>query len=655
LNNVRYEIVGVAASSFLGDWTGRPTDVWLPLSTLPVLTADTSFFSDRWGDGPRRLRVVGRLRPGVAVAAAEARTNLVFQQLVSAKATAIGEQAPSIKRERGQQVALISAATGYAPERDSHRRPVTIVATMVTLLFIVACVNFANLLLARSKDRSHELNVRLALGASRWRIVRQTIAECSVLSAAAAMLGVFLSGWGAAAALNAVALTGQRLAPDVEIDFRVLAFAAMCMGVVLVFGVMTSLWAIRKRDRTPMLRSGATERRRHIFDAGQVLLVGQMTLCAMILVASVLLLRTVMNLRTQDLGFDRNVLLISLSPRDLGGPSLAAVPLLSELQERIRALPQVEGVGASGATLLAPGNYWTDTAARLTTETGSPTSDLHWTFASVGDGFFGAMGATVRAGREFDAADVAGPNNVAIINQTMAAFLFADRDPIGRLIGIDGQPANLRVIGVVSDAKQRSPRDRGLGMVYLPLREIRNSVTVAVRTALDADSQVTAMVVEQLRTIRPDLTQTVVPSLNDVFEEAIARERVLARAAAFFGLLVLLIACVGLHAIMSHRVKRRTHEIGVRLAMGATKQRVMILVLRETIARVLVGLAVGLPLGSLLGHQLRAQLFDISAQDPATLVAVALILLLVTSVATLRTARAASRIEPVALLRAASL
>jgi len=505
-------------------------------------------------------------------------------------------------------------------------------------------------MLGRSEARLKEFVIRLALGGRRWRLIRQSATECVILACLAGALGLLLAHWAASVALRQFATMIRPVEFALEFDARVLGFAAACVAVVIMFG----LWPCTRPARSASVSSvylstshGARPRRRAI--ASRAMLIGQLALCAVLLMAAGLLLRTVINLRSQELGFDRNVLLVSVAPGGAGYSGEAAAMLLARIRERLLAVPGILAVGA-GPALLDSSNYWIVGSQELTTDRGVVLPGTRWTFASVGPGFFEAVGLPLVHGRAFDDRDAHPPADGVVINQSLAAFLFGADNPIGRRLTMGPRTPMQTVIGVVEDATQTSPRDRGLGVIYSPLRGF-NRLVLAIRTA-GAPSDAVPAVRHQLGAIAGDLPVENVRTIAEALDEAIARERLMSGISLILAGLVVAIGCVGLYALMSYEVAQRTRELGIRLALGATKARVVALVLRDGALLVAPALAIGLPAGMAASRPLSSQLYGVQAGDPWTLASVALLLTLVAWVATLRPARTASSIDPIVLLRA---
>ena len=485
LNRVPYEIVGVTGRGFTGEWIGAPTDVWIPLAMHGAVSPDApSLLDDRWGLRSATMRVIARRRPGVSRDAAEAVANVVYQRFNADKVAVLGDSADAM-RDRKQHIDLLEATQGYSPERSRYVRPLMILSAIVVLVLVVACANFANLLLGRAQIRQPEYSVRLALGAGRWRLVRQALTECALLAVIAGVLGLIAAQWATTALLKQLATTVQPVEFVLHLDARVLALNGACVLLVMLVGLWPGLRGARTAVTLSFLQrvAAAETGRRARVSAGQLLLAGQLALCTVLLVGAGLFLRTVMNLQGQHLGFDRNVLLVSVAPRQAGYSPEAAAALIARIKERLQALPGITGVVASSNTLLNNTTYWIDGSEQLRLDNGTPAAGLRWTFSAVSPAFFHTVGMTLHVGREFAPADVNPPADRVVINRTLATFLFGSTNPIGRRIGLHPGGRMQEIIGVVEDVKQTSPRDAGLGVVYQPLGEHASHVVLAVPNA----------------------------------------------------------------------------------------------------------------------------------------------------------------------------
>jgi hypothetical protein len=423
--------------------------------------------------------------------------------------------------------------------------------------------------------------------------------------------------------------------------------AGGCTLLVIAFGLMSSMRWIRA-PAVCLSQAAMRERRRNL--VGRVFLVGQLTLCVVLLVVTGLMLRTVDNLRTQDLGFDRNLLLVTVAPAQAGVTGESAALLVQRIHDHLLALRDIHAVSASGAAFLDNRAYWIDSSERLAVDGRPPVTGGTWTSANVGAGFFATVGLPIVRGRDFAAADVTGPSDAVIINRSMAGLLFGADDPLEQRIAMGPRPTKLLVVGVVDDARQTSPRDRGLAVLYRPLQQTPPQVVLAVRTQAPAVETVD-VVRHQLFGLDRALPIVGVETIEDVLNQSIGQERMLGAIAAWLGALVILISCTGLHALVTNDVIERTHELGVRLSLGATRARVAGLVLRDCAVVTTAALVAGVPLGLAAATPLASQLYGIEPNDPPTVLSVISLLLVVVLAAALRPAYVAARLNPLALLR----
>ena len=650
LRGARYQVIGVARPGFTGHTVGHPSDLWVPLTAESSLMPGARLLEDRWGTGAQWLRIIGRLRDGSSHEQAAASANLIHQRFVAEKAAALGRTSPQIDRERQRVISLLTAKTGYAPDRGRYLRPLLIISGITMLVLLVACANFTNLMLVQSERKRREFVVRLALGAGRWRLIRQSATECVLLAIAGGLLGLLFARWASAMALKQFAVMIMPVEFALEFDGRVLGFAIGCVALATAFGLWPSTRPARAAALSAVYQStNASGRTRGRAVAGRLLLTGQMAICAVLLVAAGLLLRTVINLRTQELGFDRNVLMVSVSPREAGYAGEAAEILIRQIRERLLAVRGIEAVGLSGPALLDFTHYFVSASQEMTTDRGVVVPGGRWTSAAVGPGFFQAVGMDVVEGRGFDDADAHPAADVVVINRSLASFLFGKESAVGRQIRMNPRAPMQSIIGVVNDAKQVTPRDRGMGVVYGQLRGF-NHVVLAVRTT-GRPADAAPVVRHQIASMAGSLPIEHVRTISDVLDTAVAQERLMSAIALFLGTLVVTIGCVGLYALMSYEVIQRARELGVRVALGATKKKLATMVVRDGAMVVLPGLAIGIPLGIAASRPLSPQLYDVGPGDPWTLISVALVLSVVALVATIRPAHSAARIDPIDLLR----
>lgn len=647
LGGAQYAVVGVARRGFAGHSVGYPSDVWVPLTAQPALMPGLQGLDESAGPEARWLKVVGRLADGVSLDRATAAAGLVRQVFLTEKAARLGVQSPESARDRRERFQLVAAAKGDTPVRARFERALTILAGITLLVLLVACTNFTNLMFARSEGRRREFAIRLALGGRRWRLVRQSAVECLGLATAAGALSLLFATWATSMAMTLVAAI-EPVDFALELDARVLAFASGCALVAVGFGLWPCTRPVRSAEIASVRQAtGEWGGGRVRTAANRLMLIVQLVVCAVLLIGAGLLLRTVVNLRTQDLGYDRQVLLVPIATERPGLSQESAPAVVEQLRERLSALPAVQAVGVSGSGLLDQNAYWLGGSQGLSTDRGTVLPGTQWTSASVGRDFFEAVGMRLVSGRPF--ADSPGVDaHEVVINQSLATFLFGEDDPLGRRLGSSPRGPMQTIVGVVKDVRQVSPRDRGLGVVYVPLRRF-GRVTFAVRVA--GASPAAASIRQQAGSLAGSLRAGPITTISEELDRAIARERLMTGIALFLAVLVVSIGCVGLYALMSYDVARRHRELGIRSALGATAGQLVTIVLRDAAAILIPALIIGIPLGVAVSRLLSSELYGVDIGDPWILVTAGVLLSIVAMGATLRPARTASRIDPIALLR----
>jgi predicted permease len=648
LGGGQYAIVGVARRGFVGHSVGYPSDVWVPLTAQPVLMPGLQGLDESAGSEARWLKIVGRLADGVSVDRAAAAAGLARQVFLTEKAARLGVHSPENTRDREERFRVVAAANGDTPVRARFERALTILAAITLLVLLVACTNFTNLMFARSEARRKEFAIRLALGGGRWRLVRQSAVECLGLATVAGVLSLLFATWATSMAMTLVTAS-EPVDFALELNARVLTFASCCALVAVAFGLWPSTRPVRSAEIASARRAtdewGAGPVRTV---ASRLILIVQLVVCTVLLIGAGLLLRTVINLRTQDLGYDREVLLMPLATERPGLSQESAPAVVERLREQLSAIPAVQAVGVSGSVLLDPSTYWVDGSQRLSTDGGVVLPGTQWTFAAVGRGFFEAVGMRLVSGRPFVDSPGVDAHEV-VINQSLATFLFGEDDPVGRRLASSPRGPMQTIVGIVKDARQVSPRDRGLGVVYVPLRGF-SRVSLAVRLA-DASPAAVASVRQQAGSLVGNLRAGPITTISEELDRAIARERLMTGIALFLTVLVVLIGSVGLYALMSYDVARRHRELGIRLALGATGGQLVTIVVRDAAGILIPALAIGLPLGVAVSRVLSSHLYGIHIGDPSILVTAGVLLSIVAMGAAFRPAWTASRIDPTALLR----
>jgi predicted permease len=662
MNDTTYSIVGVAPRGFSGEWIGQPSDVWVPIAMQAQVVPEKPLLTD-----PRAnwVRIIARVKPGVAIRQAEAVAQVRYQQLLRERAGP-NPSPPESQRIAQSQLLLASEARGFSPQRQSFGQPLMIVMIVVGLVLLIACANVANLLLARAAVRQQEIVVRAALGASRSRIVRQLLTEGFLLVGAGGALGALFAAWGtsALAAFLGSGLprmgfsTPVTIDLDLRLDLRMLAFtAAVCLVTGLLFGLAPAFRASRVALAPLLGRRGADSGgSAGRFSLGKGLVILQVALSLLLLVGAGLFLRTLRNLKSQDIGLERqNVLLVWAAPFQTGRSGAAVAALYQTVQKRISALPGVISASPSNAGVLTGGGSGAP-SERLTVEGQSPKPGLSGGIAgaAVGPGFFNTTGMTLLAGRDFTERDTETSPHVAIINETLARFEFGEKNAIGKHFTRVGETAySWEIIGVVKDTKDRNLRQKDLGVTYAPYRQQVNRLAImclAVRTSGNPAS-VAARVRQELGDIDPGLPVLNITTVDEQLNGILIQERLTAALAGFFGVLATLLACLGLYGVISYTTARRTNEIGIRLALGATSVHVLRMVLKESLVLVLVGIAIGVPVAFAATRLIATMLFGVGAADPLTIGIAIVLMIAVATLAALVPARRASRVDPLVALR----
>ena len=655
LDTAPFTIVGVAPAGFFGCEVGRRPDVWIPFRADPRFGPANAQTRDR---GWTWLRLMGRLQRGVTVAQARAAADAPFQQEQAARLerrTANGR--PPTPAERtgilASRIELYSGRSGWTELRSQFQQPLLIVLTVVGLVLLVACANVANLLLARASARRKEIAVRAALGAGRLRLLRQILTESAMLAGTGGVLGLILARWIAAALLAYV--PDRSLTWDLDPDVRILAFTTFISLLTgMLFGLAPALRAT-KLTLTPALKEPATPGASRL-TLNKMLVVSQVACSLFLLIGAGLFVRTLQNLRNVDLGFSpERVTLFSLRPGNSYDGARRQM-LFRQVLERLEALPGVQSSSLSLFGLLSGDGY--GQKVLIQGYTPRPDDDMRCSGTIVGPKFFETMGIAVLRGRGFDARDTQAPAGapasprVAIVNETMARAFFAGTDPIGRRFATPAQPNDpFEVVGVVKDSKYRTLREQTPRAFYLPFFQTAGApgATFEVRSATLAG--LSEAIRQTIRAIDPGLHMTDTRTMSDVVDQSLIEERLLVQVSSAFGLFALLLASIGLYGVMAYSVARRSSEIGVRMALGASERAVLWLVAREALSMVIVGIAIGVPIALALTRLASRFLFGLSPTDPSTIVSATLVLLTAAVLAAYLPARRAARVDPMVALR----
>ena len=637
-----FTVVGVTPREFYGTQPGLAVDITLPLAVQPPsLPGLTSLLRNR---NARWLYLIGRLRSGVSLAQARALLRVRWAQLAAPE--------PSGRPQPGVTLVLDSGAQGLNELRRQFSLPLRILMAAVGVVLLIACANLASLLLARSRTRQHEIGVRLALGAGRGRVARQLLTESILLAVAGGAAGVLLAYSGTDLLVAMMSRGRAPIVLDLRPDLRALGFAAALSVLTgVLFGVLPALGAT-KVDVHSRLRGGAPAVERATNRWGRVLVSSQVALLVLLLGLAGLFLRTLEKLRAVDAGFRKeHVLVLKLARgyRAAGGRAL-----YEELQSRFGALPGVASVSLSMDTPLGGGlSYGAGISIPGRPPDGDDALQVYHNF--VGPRFFETMGIPLLAGRDFDVRDDEGAPQRAVVSESVARRYFGGEDPLGRQIFFGTTPAE--VVGVAGDVRYTSLRENAPQMVYRPYRQQPGGIgglTFLVR-ATSGTTVLTPLLRGEVRAAARDLPVPSVFTLEDQIDGTLVEERLLAALSGFFGAVAALLASIGLYGTVAYTVVRRTREIGIRMAVGAHPGLVARMVLRESLAMVAAGLALGIPAALAAARIARGViaglLFGVSPADPATLAGATFVLVAIGLVAAYVPARRAARIDPMKALR----
>lgn len=660
LNGVPVTVIGVLPASFTGLEVGRLTDVWIQMGLRPGLTP--------WGARPEGapevayaepgwwwLQVIGRLKPGITIEQARAEIERLFRESVLAH---INATPPADKMPVG---VLTPVSTGLRSLAVSRRYmpSLNILMAVGGLVLVIACANVATLLLARATARRKEMGVRLAMGAPRSRLVRQLLTESAVYAAAGAGLGLLLAVWGAETLLVLLTRGGEPIPIEVGLDSGVLAFTAIVsLLTTLVFGLAPAFRATRLDVATDLKENAATDRKEigvGRLRGSKLLVAAQVAMSLPLVIGAGLFLRTLDNLQQQPLGFDpEKILTFEVDPSKAGLKDAPLLAAIAGIQDRLRAMPGVRGVTMSRLGLITG---WVSNSPALldgdTPATDPHTRRIHWN--QVGPDFFETLGMSLLIGRGIDTRDTATSPQVAVVNEAMAKQLFAGQSPVGKRfwLGRDRSGAPIEIVGVVRNAKYASLRAPAPPTAYLPYTQSRtplSSMCYDVRAAGDPLALVNG-IRRAVADIVPGVPLGDVKTLAQLIDDSLGQETMYVRLFLFFGLLALLLACVGLYATMSYALGRRTREIGIRMALGAAQVRV----LGAAVAEALVIAAAGVAVGGLLtwagARFVQRLLFEVTPLDVPTIAVAVVIMFTVALGAGYLPARRAARVEPLRALR----
>ena len=668
LNGTDYDVVGVMPPGFSGEGVGAPVDFWVPLSLASSVAPEIP-----QGATGMAWRVIARLAPGLSIEQATPAALASFRHSDRQGFASRGLKFDEASAAARVSVTLFDASRGVSSQRHAFRQSLLILMAGVALLLVVACANLANLLMARSSSRQRELAVRLAVGAGRGRVARQMLTESALIAGCGGLAGLAIAAWATSVlssllAAAPVSLNDQSmgLALDLRIDPRVLVFATAVSGLTAMLSGLAPALAAQRVPPASVLRAHRTLGLDRLSGPSAWLLIAQVAVSLVLLVGAGLFVASVRNLRTIEIGIGRErELLVWTLPGQTGVRDDAMVDLWRRVQDRLSAIPGVAAVGASNQGILNGGLNGMDVPGVPMIVDGEPpkTTTRNGGRSFVTPGFFAAAGIRLLAGREFTERDRDSASYVAIINASMARFYFGtEAAAIGRMVRFPGPSKPLhQIVGVINDYVRTTPRNpQNYFSTYFPYRHPeainrgQNSrlrvMLVAIRTS-GAPLAFADAVRAEIRAVDPLLPILRINTTEQQLDDVLGQERLVASLSTALGAMAMFLASLGLFGLLSYRVARRTNEIGVRLAFGATRGAVLRMVLGESSRLVAAGMVIGLIATVMLARFVSSRLFGVSPTDPSTIVGAMVLLAIVAGVAALIPARQASIVDPSTALR----
>jgi predicted permease len=671
VNRAPVTIVGVTPAAFLGPEVGRGFEIAVPIGSAPAILNDRA-----WGkpEGRSYLAVMLRLKPGQTANGASALLRGMQRQIIDAAMPRNGIWGPVQDDMLKDPIVLTPASAGTSELRRRYSQPLLVVLAIAAAVLLIACVNIANLLLARATARQQEMQVRLAIGASHWRIVQQMLVESLLLSTMGAAIGLALAVWGSHTLVAQLSTWVERVVLDVSLDWRVVAFtAAAAIATGVLFGMAPAMTAFelgrpgesplrrfaRQRAPRPAIGARTTDSRRAVALRGG-LIATQVALSLVLIVAAGLFVRTFQKLGDLPLGFDSDrVLVVSVNASRSTVDATNRSVFYAQLAEAAGRIP---GVAHAAASLNTPVDRSVTFVSDFRSIGGRdlPLRERRSIVNLITPEWFETYGTAIKAGRSLAASDTAATPPVVIVNEAFAQKFFGDRSVLGEYIATE-QPGPrgdlpMQIVGVVGNAITQSLRYQAMPAVYQPLAQFSSPISMpefslSVRAASGPPAALIRSVSAALTSVDRSLAFSFY-LLEDQVRGARNQERLVAWLSGFFGVLALLLAAIGLYGVTSYVVARRQTEIGIRLALGAQRRDVVRVSVGQTAVTTAIGIVVGLGVAAVATRYLKTLLFGITPLDPTTFVVAAVVLTTVALLTCCLPARRATRIDPMLALRA---
>jgi predicted permease len=654
------QIVGVAPAGFLGESVGEAPDVWIPVAMQRAAMPGSNWLASSslmW------LHAIGRLRSGTSLAQAQAEADVVFGAMLRERSFQFASNPDLAANVLKQRLVLRDASRGVSMLRGSYTTSLLILNGFVGLVLAVACISVAALLLARVAGRRKEVDIRLAVGANRFRIFRQLVTESVVLALIAGAIGS-AGAYGGVRLLVALVLDSaqfplpiDRVADlGVRADVRLLLFTiGLCLLTVLVFGAAPAWIAARVPSTIPPgIISRASTDRLATGGSGRLLVAVQIAVSVVLLIGAGWFVGTLRNLERVDLGYSRQIAQMRVDFRSAGYERERLAAAYEAVRDRLTSVPGVRDVTYSTTGLL--GDNYAPIRVDASKQPGGVVKVV-----AVGPDYFARLGIPVLVGRGIERFDSASTLPVCVVNQALASFYFGSEEPLGRYI-VQGA-TRFQVVGVVRDTRdtlsypasfadnlRSDPKPTFYPSLAQPIRQYPFAIAFQLLTGDDPAEVITAAQAA-VQSFNPGLSVTTASTLDAAVHKLVGQERTVAQIATFLGGAALLLACIGLYGLLSGLVARRTSEIGIRMALGADRRTIVGMVLREVAAVVVIGLAIGAPASLAVARFVRSRIFGLGAADPQTLVAVVAIVSTLAAIAAYLPARRAARIDPLLALR----
>jgi predicted permease len=674
INGYPVEIMGIAEKGFGGLFNGEEADAFIPLTMFPVTTPSAT---RAWNTSDMFwLVTMARLKPGISIQQAQAGMEVLWAQAVEAINNAAVKAGGRARKFREDQIKLVPGARPASFGREGMFDPLAALALATCLVLLIACANVANLLLSRATGRRKEIALRLAVGATRGRLIRQLLTESLVLAIAGGALGLALAYFAVAALAKASLI-------DPSLHFRsslfVLAFAVGIMVLTgILFGLVPAFQATRMTLAECVKEGGSATQGGSRLRLGKALIALQVALSLALLIGASLFIRTLRNLQNVNLGFQRErIAIFDIDPTNLGykGPRLRT--FYDRLLERARGVP---GVGSATLSSMTPlGNYMRPSSFSVEGYQPKSGESLIAFTNPVASGYFTTLGIPLLLGRDFRPEDEpavtpgesliaafgrssggtneapANASRVCIIDESLARHLFAGANPVGSHLSFEDVytvEKSLEIVGVVKDAHYGSVRNPDkVGSIYQPSWSNGAEVRWLVVRFAGSAAPVIAGIHRELREMDPNVPVLRVRTMDEYLNEALARERLIAFLSGFFGILALGLASVGLYGVMAYAVTRRTREVGIRMALGAQRGDVTRMIVGESLVPVLIGMGIGLVGAVALIRLVASLLYGVAPSDPGSIVLAVAAMLAVSLLATAIPARRAMRVDPMVALR----